>query len=239
MSFASSGLAARKQKSRPLGPPRNDDASETGRRPVQVSPDGQQVAYAVREAVMDDDKSEYVTHIHLASADGSQATQLTRGEKSCDDPQWSPDGRWIAFLSSRVGKKNLWVIGANGGEAQQLSEMKGNVGSFKWSPDGKHLAFTAIDPPTAAEENGNRQKNDARVVDEDVKQSRLYVIPYASPPELQHDARLLTKDKYSVGGEGIRMAERRLIGPPTARPSSSPTPIRPIPTTGPAPIWQS
>src|SRR5947209_8487416 len=87
---------------------------------VQVSPDGKQVAFAVREAVMKDDKSEYLTHIHLANTDGKQARQLTRGDKSCDDPQWSPDGQWIAFVSSRAGKKNLWVIGASGGEAQQL-----------------------------------------------------------------------------------------------------------------------
>src|SRR5262245_14982413 len=57
---------------------------------VHVSPDGKQVAFTVREAVMEDDKSEYRTHIHLAGADGSDSVQLTQGEKSCDDPQWSP-----------------------------------------------------------------------------------------------------------------------------------------------------
>src|ERR1051326_2999009 len=77
---------------------------------VQVSPDGKQAAYTVRQAVMEADTSEYLTHLSLASADGTQVLQLTQGDKSCDEPQWSPDGKWIAFVSSRGGKKNLWAI---------------------------------------------------------------------------------------------------------------------------------
>ena len=85
---------------------------------VQASPDGKQVAYTVRHAVMAGDKSEYLTHIHLAGADGLKSVQLTHGEKSCDDPQWSPDGRVIAFVSNRTGKKNIWLIRPDGGEAE-------------------------------------------------------------------------------------------------------------------------
>src|SRR4051812_21546370 len=128
---------------------------------VQVSPDGKRVAYTVREAVMDGDKSEYLTHIFLANADGSETRQLTRGEKSCDDPQWSPAGETIAFISGRVGKENLWLISVDGGEAAQLTEMKSDVSTFRWSPDGKRLAFTAIEPPTEQEERRTKQKNDA------------------------------------------------------------------------------
>lgn len=51
---------------------------------VRVSPDGQRVLFAVKQAVLDGDRSEYLTHIHLANADGSQARQLTQGGKSCD-----------------------------------------------------------------------------------------------------------------------------------------------------------
>jgi beta-galactosidase len=171
---------------------------------VQVSPDGKQVVFTVREAVMDGDRSEYRTHIHRANADGSQEAQLTQGDKSCDDPQWSPDGQWIAFVSSRSGKKNLWLINPRGGEAQQLSDVKSGVSSFKWSPDGQWLAFTALDPTTPEEEKAAREKNDVRVVDENVKQNRLYVIPFTAPPKVQKEARLLTKDNFNVGGDGGR-----------------------------------
>src|SRR5262245_8225712 len=74
---------------------------------VQVSPDGKQVVYTARKAVAEGEKSEYLTHLHLANADGSDAFQLTQGDKSCDNPQWSPDGESIAFTSSRSGKNNL------------------------------------------------------------------------------------------------------------------------------------
>ena len=71
---------------------------------VQVSPDGKQVVYTVREAVMDGNRSDYRTQLYLYRADGGG--QLTQGDASCDDPQWSPDGRWIAFLTARSGKKD-------------------------------------------------------------------------------------------------------------------------------------
>ncbi len=166
---------------------------------VQVSPDGKQAVYTVREAVLDGNRSEYRTQLNLYRAGGDG--QLTQGDASCDDPQWSPDGRWIAFVTARSGKKDLWVIRPDGGEAQQMSDVKSGVGNFKWSPDGKWLAFTALDAPTPDEAKAIREKNDARVVDENPKMSRLYVIPFTDPPKVQHNARLLTKGNFSLTTE--------------------------------------
>ena len=159
---------------------------------VQVSPDGTRAAFTVRQAVLAEDRSEFVTHIHLAAVQGGQSRQLTQGEKSCDDPQWSPDGEWIAFVSSRGGKKNLWLIRPDGGEAVQLTDGKTDVTSFRWSPDGRSLAFVALDPPTPDEERQDREKDDAKVVDENVKLNQLFLIPVAEPPTMQRQPRLLT-----------------------------------------------
>jgi dipeptidyl aminopeptidase/acylaminoacyl peptidase len=166
---------------------------------VRVSPDGKKVAFTVREAVTDGDKSEYLTHIHVSNSDGSGAFQLTQGDKSCDGPQWSPDGERIGFLSGRSGKNNVWLIRLRGGEATRLTDAKAGVSSFKFSPDGKTIAFTALDPPTKEEEKKTKSKNDARVLDENIKLNRLYLIPVEKDSVGERETLLLTKGNYNVG----------------------------------------
>jgi dipeptidyl aminopeptidase/acylaminoacyl peptidase len=143
---------------------------------VQVSPDGRRVAYVVRRAVMDDQKSEFLAQIHVADADGGRAFPLTQDETSSEAPQWSPDGAHIAFLTRRSGKPQVWIIRVDGGEARQLTDTKGGVVGFRWSPDGTRIAYIATDPAPEAEEKKARQKDDARVVDQRINHHRLYVI---------------------------------------------------------------
>ncbi|HYV36142.1 MAG TPA: S9 family peptidase [Gemmataceae bacterium] len=166
---------------------------------VQVSPDSKRVVYVITTAVMDGDSSEYLSHIHLANADGTDALQLTQGDKSCDGPQWSPDGKWIAFMSARSGKRNIWMIRARGGEAEKLTDVKTGVTSFKWSPDGTAIAFTAADAQTAAEEKAAKMKNDARVVDQNVKMVHLHAIAVEKNADGKRTAKQLTSGDFSVG----------------------------------------
>ena len=168
---------------------------------VQVSPDGKQVVFTVREAVLDGGRSEYRTHLQLTHVGGEPSHQLTHGDKSCDDPQWSPNGRWIAFVSARVGKKNLWILPADGGEAFQLTECKSDIGSFRWSPLGQSLAFTAIDGPSEEEEHNSKEKNDARVVDECVKLNRLHVVDFVPSGKHPLPSRHLTTGTLSIVSE--------------------------------------
>ncbi len=166
---------------------------------VRASPDGRRVAFTVRAAIIAPEQSTYRTHIYLANADGSDPVQLTRGEASCEDPQWSPDGQWIAFTSSRSGRSSLWCIPVRGGEAEQLTDIPTEVSSFQWSPDGQWIAFTADDPPSAEEQRAAREKVDVRIVDRDLKMHHLYLIPVEAGPDGRRPARQLTRGAYNVG----------------------------------------
>ncbi len=172
---------------------------------VQVSPDGTRAAFTVKTAELADDKSEYRTHIHLGTVGQTESRQLTQGEFSCDDPQWSPDGEWIAFLSARSGVKNLWRIRPDGGEAQPLTDVRTEISGFKWSPDVRTIAFTALDAITPEEHAARDAKNDAKVVDENIKRQRLYVI-HVDAAAVHKDARLLTPGELNVGGDLFRPA---------------------------------
>lgn len=166
---------------------------------VRVSPDGKQVVFTVREAIMTGDKSEYLTHIHMARTDGSPAFQFTRGEKSCTSPRWSPDGRWLAFTSSRSGKINLYIIPVNGGEARQLTDVQTGVIGFRWSPDGKSIAFTQTEALDEDQEKKKKAGNDAHVVDEDFKMTHIWLIPVRTDGDKKPDARQITRGDFTVG----------------------------------------
>jgi len=143
---------------------------------VRPSPDGSKVLYTVREAVMTDDRSEFINQVFIADADGSNTIQLTRGEKNSSNPQWSPDGKWIAFTSARDGKNNIYLLPIAGGEAEKVTDTKNGVNNFHWSLDGSMIAYTMTDAAADMEEKNKKSKNDWYYYDEEFKQNRLYVL---------------------------------------------------------------
>lgn len=144
----------------------------------RLSPGGERVVYAVNAPVMTADRSEFVTQLWLAAADGRENRQVTFGDKSSTDPKWSPDGSTIAFTSNRKDNRNqIYVIRLAGGEAEQLTDGTAAVTAFEWSPDGSTIAFTMTDPKSKDEEANDKGRNDFRWVDEHVKLARLYTIP--------------------------------------------------------------
>jgi dipeptidyl aminopeptidase/acylaminoacyl peptidase len=167
---------------------------------LALEPGGGRVAFVVSTPWLDDEHSEFLSHIHVASSLGGDSFELTRGDKSCTAPEWSPDGAWIAFLSSRGGKtNNLWRIRIGGGEAEQLTEERGGITSFQWSPDGQTIAFVMPDPKTDAEERAERERNDALLVDEHPKFSRLYLLEVNAAPGHVRQVRRLTSGSTHVG----------------------------------------
>lgn len=163
------------------------------------SPDGSRVLYTVREAVMTEDRSEYINNVWVCNSDGSHPIQLTRGDKNSSNPQWSPDGKWISFTSSRDGKANLYLLPVAGGESEKLTDVKSGVGIYKWSNDGNMIAFTMLDAPADKEEKDKKAKNDWYYMDEDIKQNRLYVLWLNKKDTAgKYVQKKITKENYNV-----------------------------------------
>jgi dipeptidyl aminopeptidase/acylaminoacyl peptidase len=128
----------------------------------QISPDGKLVAYAVTR--VDRAQNRRVTSIWMATSDGSRAPwQFTTSPQSSNSPRWSPDGKWIAFLSTRPGepaaaaggpaatgpslsdspRSQVYLLSMSGGEARRLTNLKNGVSTFRWSPDGNRLVVVS------------------------------------------------------------------------------------------------
>jgi dipeptidyl aminopeptidase/acylaminoacyl peptidase len=165
---------------------------------VVPSPDGTRVAFVVSEAVLDGERSEWLSQVHVANADGSASRQFTRGDTSATSPRWSPDGQWIGFISARTGKNNVWRLHIGGGEAEPVTDQKGGVTGFEWSPDGRSVAFVMTDPKTEDEEKADKEKRDWRTVDAGDKLPRLYVQPTERDVAGTRAARRLTPGHLAV-----------------------------------------
>lgn len=109
---------------------------------ARISPNGQQVIYAVQR--IDEKTEKKYTNLWIVATDGQfPPRQFTYGDQSDSSPRWSPDGQWIAFLSNRKDNEKpaqLYRIPLFGGEASPITSIQGEIHDFSWSPDGKRLA---------------------------------------------------------------------------------------------------
>jgi dipeptidyl aminopeptidase/acylaminoacyl peptidase len=145
----------------------------------RISPDGRRVAFVV--TTIDEGKHEYRSSIWVAPSDGGEATRFIGGTANAHSPCWSPDGRWLAFITDREGellskdtqeqkkqgkgKGQIWLIPSEGGEAHQLTFMPHGVSNPSWSPDSKRMGFCAAVGPLDEENEDGKSLPKVRVID--------------------------------------------------------------------------
>jgi dipeptidyl aminopeptidase/acylaminoacyl peptidase len=137
-----------------------------------ISPDGQWVAYTVTSTKLAQDKTE--DRIWMVPAAGGDAIPLSADGVSSNHPRWSPDGKWLAFLSARNdGKTQVWLLNRLGGEAQKLTDTPQDVSNFAWSPDSRRLVLILKDATPeelqAAKDKNKDQDGDSDDSDKDKK----------------------------------------------------------------------
>lgn len=144
---------------------------------VQLSPDGGRILFhSSRPRSTDDKPGDSWGEIWIIWQTGDAPSRLTHNNRTDRHARWSPDGKTIAFISTRgtLETAQIYLISLAGGEARQLTSVENSVRSFKWSPDGRTIAFTMEDAKTERDLQSEREGRDWIVADENYKHIRLY-----------------------------------------------------------------
>ena len=140
---------------------------------VKVSPDGNAVVVATERADWEQQIFRKDLWLYRIAGNGGSLVQLTQSGRD-NAPQWSPDGRWIAFLSERKAasgkdadantgvdkdkEAQLFLISPNGGEALPVTSGEDKVHSFSWSPDSKSIYFATRQPWTKQQNDDHKKE---------------------------------------------------------------------------------
>jgi dipeptidyl aminopeptidase/acylaminoacyl peptidase len=189
----------------------------------RISPDGKHVIY--EQTRTNWESNAFETDLWLANVATGERHLLTVEAKSSNNAEWSPDGRWIAFLSSRpaplagspADKAQLYVMPADGGEAQQITKMEQGVSGYDWAPDSSHIAIAAEAPETKAMKDRKESFGDYHVVHADYEMTHLWLVELpktdaagrvtAGPePKLLTPGETMSVGGFSFSPDGKRIA---------------------------------
>jgi dipeptidyl aminopeptidase/acylaminoacyl peptidase len=158
----------------------------------RISPNGDWVAFVVTQF---EQNRKTNSEIWLVSKDGKILKQITENPGPDQVPRWSPDGNTLAFLSRRDQdkKSQIYFYALKNGGVTKATDEKGSIRDLKWSPDNQKIAFLMADPPTEEEIQRRKKGDDAYVVDQDYRHTRLWILDVES-----RAVRLLTSPDITV-----------------------------------------
>ena len=132
---------------------------------LRLSPDSRKLLWVCNSP--DEEGNRYVSNIWMASVtDGKEPLQLTRGKNKSHSPEWSHDGKLIAFLSDRIDDKaQIFTISPSGGEAERLFEWDKDIDGFKWK-DSKTIIFLSREKTYYYEERLEDRQDDGEIIDD-------------------------------------------------------------------------
>ena len=193
----------------------------------RISPDGRHVLYTKSELAKWKDNKRTQT-IWIVDADGSSTRQFLSSDKD-RSPAWAPDGKHVAFLSTRDAPADkdgeasdtdaqIWVIPTDGGEATKLTTHKGKIKSFEWTKDSSAIVFVAERGQSDAEKADRKAGDDAIYVDEGANGQgraeftelwRVAIVDKAERPITRDDHLLIENFRVSPDGSRVAVVYRR------------------------------
>ena len=115
-----------------------------------ISPEGDWILYSVSKADAQKDKN--VSQLYMINKNGTETVSLTEQTKGVGSYQWSPEGKYISFLTAGKEEKEgsqLFLLDRRGGEPIQLTHIKGEIAAYQWFKDGSKILFEIKDPSFA------------------------------------------------------------------------------------------
>jgi len=175
-----------------------------------ISPDGNLIAFvAQRHRTEDEGYGSPFNDIWMYDRSNGEYTRFTWNPRNDTSPAFSPDGRWLAFLSNRDGATQVYRIPVDGGEADKVTSAQTGVRSFQWSPDGNEIAYVSQDPVPEEKRREHEKGRDWTVVDQDHRTIRLHAIDVESKESREVVGNNISVWNYSWSPDGDRIA---LIG---------------------------